>query len=124
MNIEDLQQKQNSISDLRRLPDARYENIFTIGKNNGYYFYNILKTIKFPENLNPDLFYYKIIDQKLPYTAISYKIYGTQDLWWFIVLSNNIQNPVQYITPGTKLKIIKKEYLKNILTQIKKLNNA
>ena len=44
MKIEDLQKKQNQILDLTNLQDTRYEGIFNLGKNNGYYFYNILKT--------------------------------------------------------------------------------
>lgn len=123
-NIEDLQINQNDAPDLPNLPPQRYENIFKLGKNNGYYFFNILKSVKFPEDLSTDIFYYKTVETKMPHTALSYKIYGTQNLWWFLLLSNNIINPVKYLTPGTRIKVIKKEYIKDIIDQIKKLSNA
>ena len=48
----------------------------------------------------------------------------SQDLWWFILLTNNITNPISVVQPGTVLKIIKKEYVDDIINNILKLNNA
>lgn len=124
MKITDLQLSQNNINDLPNLSKYRYENIFNLGTNNNYYFYNIIKTIKFPENLAINLYYKKTITGKTPYTKISYDAYGTQNLWWLIILVNNITNPVNVITPGTVLKIIKPEFLDNIIDNIKNLNNV
>lgn len=122
--IVDLNKKQNEITDLADLESTRYENIFNLGTRDNYYFFNIIKTVKFPENLNPELYYTKIITGKKPYTAISFEFYGTQNLWWLILLSNNITNPVDVITPGTRLKIIKREYINDVIQSIKNLNNA
>ena len=124
MKIIDLNKKHNDIDELSNLSDNRYENIFNMGTNNNYFFYNIIKTIKFPEELDSNIFDYKIINQKLPYTAVSYNVYGTQNLWWLILLSNNITNPVDVITPGTRLKIIKTKFVKDIINTIIELNNA
>jgi len=124
MKIIDLNKKHNDIDELSNLSDNRYENIFNMGTNNNYFFYNIIKTIKFPEELDSNIFDYKIINQKLPYTAVSYNVYGTQNLWWLILLSNNITNPVDVITPGTRLKIIKSKFVKDIINTIIELNNA
>ena len=124
MKIIDLNKKHNDIDELSNLSDNRYENIFNMGTNNNYFFYNIIKTIKFPEELDSSIFDYKIINQKLPYTAVSYNVYGTQNLWWLILLSNNITNPVDVIIPGTRLKIIKSKFVKDIINTIIELNNA
>tara|TARA_R110000796_G_scaffold14724_4_gene47931 strand:- start:140 stop:514 length:375 start_codon:yes stop_codon:yes gene_type:complete len=124
MKIIDLNKKHNDIDELSNLSDNRYENIFNMGTNNNYFFYNIIKTVKFPEELDSSIFDYKIINQKLPYTAVSYNVYGTQNLWWLILLSNNITNPVDVITPGTRLKIIKSKFVKDIINTIIELNNA
>ena len=124
MKIIDLNKKHNDIDELSNLSDNRYENIFNMGTNNNYFFYNIIKTIKFPEELDSSIFDYKIINQKKPYTAVSYDVYGTQNLWWLILLSNNITNPVDVITPGTRLKIIKSKFVKDIINTIIELNNA
>lgn len=122
--IEDLEKTRNDIPDLSNLSVYRYENIFKIGKNNNFYFYNILKNIKFPANLELDLYYTKVLTSKMPYTTISQQEYGTQDLWWLIVLSNKLNNPVQVPPAGISLKIIKRKYIKNIIDAIKSLNNV
>jgi hypothetical protein len=124
MKIVDLNLKNNEIKALSKISKSRYENIFNVGTNNEYYFYNIIKTVKFPEDLSPGIFYNKTITNKAPYTAISFDVYSTQDLWWFILLTNNITNPISVVQPGTVLKIIKKEYVDDIINNILKLNNA
>jgi len=122
--ITDLDKTQNNIPELDKLEKYRYENIFKVGRNNNYYFYNILKTITFPENLNKDIFYYETITSRRPLTTISYNIYGNQDLWWLIVLTNKITNPIETIAPGTALKIIKPEFVDKIITSIRRKNNV
>ena len=124
MKIVDLNLKNNEIKALSKISKSRYENIFNVGTNNEYYFYNIIKTVKFPEDLSPGIFYNKTITNKVPYTAISFDVHSTQDLWWFILLTNNITNPISVVQPGTVLKIIKKEYVEDIINNILKLNNA
>ena len=124
MKIVDLNLKNNEIKALSKISKSRYENIFNVGTNNEYYFYNKIKTVKFPEDLSPGIFYNKTITNKVPYTAISFYVYSTQDLWWFILLTNNITNPISVVQPGTVLKIIKKEYVEDIINNILKLNNA
>lgn len=124
MIIKDIEKKQNDIEDLPLLPVNRYENIFNMGTNNSYYFFNINKTIKFPDNLDKNIFYEKIVNARKPYTAISFDSYGTQDLWWLILLANKITNPVSVVKPGTKLKIIKQKYIKDIIKSIQTLSNA
>jgi hypothetical protein len=124
MKIIDLNKKHNDIDELSNLSDNRYENIFNMGTNNNYFFYNIIKTVKFPKELDSSIFDYRIINQNKPYTSVSYDVYGTQNLWWLILLSNNITNPVDVITPGTRLKIIKSKFVKDIINTIIELNNA
>ena len=124
MKIIDLNKKHNDIDELSNLSDNRYENIFNMGTNNNYFFYNIIKTVKFPKELDSSIFDYRIINQNKPYTSVSYDVYGTQNLWWLILLSNNITNPVDVITPGTRLKIIKSKFAKDIINTIIELNNA
>lgn len=124
MKIIDLNKKHNDIDELSNLSDNRYENIFNMGTNNNYFFYNIIKTVKFPKELDSSIFDYRIINQNKPYTSVSYDVYGTQNLWWLILLSNNITNPVDVITPGTRLKIIKSKFVRDIINTIIELNNA
>lgn len=110
---------QNNITDLPKLRRENYENIFNVyTEEDGYYFYNLLQTIVIPDNL-PDGFYdtYNVIyGDTWPY--ISYKAYNTPNLWWPILHANNIIDPTQNPVPGTFIKILKIDVVKNILSQI------
>jgi hypothetical protein len=106
-------------------PDEYYENIFNMYKDtneNGdmYYFYNIGKKITLPDNIDEGVFDYFSVPDTLPLTTISYQVYGSMHLWWLILLTNNIQNSLKLLSPGSVIKIIKKEYLGAILDSLKK----
>jgi len=111
---------QNKLADLPVLKNLRYENIFRVytNKNNQYY-YNLLQSVFMPENLNEEYVYYQSINSKTPWTLISFNAYRTVELWWLICLTNQIFNPVKFPDRGTVLKIIKPQYVPNILNEIK-----
>jgi hypothetical protein len=123
--------KQNDIKDLPKLSQERYENIFHVfeaikpisntdsSPNNIYYFYNILTKISIPSDVSEDVFEYYRISKQYPWTTISYRIYGTQYLWWLIALTNKIINPTQIPKPGDILKVIKPEFVGIILNDIR-----
>jgi hypothetical protein len=113
-------QKQNDINNLPTLDQFRYENIFNVYQNKtGQYFYNILRKVNFPEDINETVYStYVVPNDNLPYTFISYKVYGTIYLWWVICSVNHIINPVNYPTAGTKLKILKPEYVRSVLQSL------
>lgn len=112
--------KLTNIKDLPyEIDSENYENIFNIylDKDNNYFF-NLLKKIDFPEDLDPDVFdYYETLPIDT-YPNISYKFYNTVKLWWLICASNNIDNPMKQPTAGTVLKIIKPYYVNTILTKM------
>ncbi len=112
--------KQNDIEDLNTLDSTRLENFFNIYTNTtGEYFYNILNTVNFnTEDMSP--MYYDLYTV-LPgdtYTFISYKQYGTINLWWLICSFNSIINPITLPESGKVLKILKTKYVSNILSRI------
>ena len=74
-------------------------------------------SIIFPDNLNENLFYTITVNDKTPWTTISYNVYNTIELWWLIVLINKISNPV-LPSSKTTLKILKPEYIRSVLSQI------
>jgi len=118
MAIEELNQNNNEINELLELGDFNYENIFKMYKVNDFYAFNILKTINLPQDLAPKHFDWVIIDRKMSWTNLSFLEYGTIKLWWLICLANNIQNPVQFPTQGTRIKVINKRVVPQILRQI------
>lgn len=111
------------INNLERIPSISYENIFRLyltenQNSSNFYYYNILNSVYFPENIPTGIYYEITLNKRLPWTAISYNEYRTTDLWWLIVLTNKIFNPVYYPAPGSVLKIIKPEYVKLVLNEI------
>jgi hypothetical protein len=114
---------QNTISDLPKLNNENYENIFNVYiDNNNYYFYNLLQTVVIPDSLPEG--YYDVYDVMYGDTwpFISYKVYNTPNLWWVILSTNKIIDPTTQPTPGGQLKILKSNYVSQILSQISTQN--
>jgi hypothetical protein len=108
------------IPNLPALSEYKYENIFKVFQNTeGYYFYNIIKKISFPDDIDQDLYTIERPIRTMPYTALSYDFYKTIDLWWLICLVNKISNPLSLIEPGTELKIIKPIQVSGVIDKIK-----
>lgn len=111
-------------SSFAELPENSYENIFRMYSSKyfsskEFYFYNILNSVYIPADV-PTAYYYTItINRILPWTAISYNEYRTMNLWWLICAFNQIQDPVKYPVPGTQLKILRPEFVKTVLDNIR-----
>ena len=117
--MADFGKYQSQIVDLPDLSEYRYENIFKVyATKDKQYWYNIAKRISIGDDLNANLFYTITVTQRTPWTVISYRAYQTTELWWLILLVNKITNPM--ILPRTStLKILKPEYVRTIISQIK-----
>ena len=109
---------QNNIEELPDLNEYRYENLFRVYQQDGYYIYNIINTLSFDKDLDREYYYEWMVNKPLPWTIISYIHYDTINLWWLICLLNGIMNPVHFPETGTVLKIFKPPYVRNILEQI------
>ncbi len=111
---------QNDVDLLKDLELYTYENIFRAYKTGpkDFLYYNILKKIDIPDNINETLFEYIEIPSSLPLTTLSFRIYGTTYLWWLIMIVNKIDNPAK-IESGKKIKFIKKPFLRTVLEGIK-----
>ena len=106
--------------ELVRLSDYEYENIFKMYKTgDGFFGYNILRTVILPEDIQPELYDVVLVDRQMSWTNLSFLEYGTIKLWWLICITNKIQNPVQFPAQGMKLKIIKKEFVSQLINRIK-----
>lgn len=111
---------QNNIASLPSLTDYRYENIFKMyQQGDGGYYYNILNKVTIPDNIDKSVYYTTIINERTPWTTVSYTAYGTIDLWWLIVILNKIKDPTQ--VPSGTIKILKPEYIRPVISEI--LNN-
>ena len=110
--------KQNAIRELPGLSDYRYENIFNVYQQaDGKFYYNINSTVSIPDNINKNTYYTTVVNGRSPWTAISYRAYGTIELWWLIVILNKITNPLT--PPNGTIKILKPEYVRSVISEIK-----
>lgn len=112
--------KQNEIQDnsVSTLNSYQFENTFNVYEADGFYFYNLLKNVSFPDNLSVGV--YNVVrpfpNELLP--SLSYRVYNTTSLWWVIALANNITNPLESLNPEDRLKIINTNYIQTILSKI------
>ena len=76
-------------------------------------------------NLNNDSFYnlYEV-DNDDWLDTVAFKVYQTPNLWWVIAIVNNISNPFEELYPGKILRILKPNYIYNILKEIKSIGEA
>lgn len=113
-------QKQSNISDLTPLDSYCFENFFNVYKDRDKYFYNLLNTVTFPNDI-ADTYYQKYIVpfENLTWTDISNKQYGTPLLWWLICSVNNINNPINFPKAGDVLKILDPTVVAQVLQSIK-----
>jgi hypothetical protein len=111
--------KQKNIEALPRLDSENFEGIFNVHReDNGMYYYNLLNTIVFPKNLPSTLFTYYTWEDQDTWPLVSYKNYKTPNLWWIILLANDISNPLETFPTGNTLLIPSTEVVKQILSQI------
>jgi hypothetical protein len=111
--------KQNQLKELPRLNAENFENIFNVYQDqDGMYFYNLLQTIIFPQNLPANLFTQYVVAYGDTWPFISFKALGSPNLWWIILLANNIQNPLEPLVNGTIIKIPIMDVVKEVLTQM------
>ena len=114
--------KQNEIKDvaITKLSAQNIENLFNISqKDNGQYFYNIIKTVNFPADIDPSIYTQYETKPKDTWPLIAFKHYKDLRLWWLICSANQINNPVAQPEPGTVLKIISADVVRSVLNKIK-----
>jgi hypothetical protein len=110
---------QSDFEDLPKLSLYRYENFLNIYTDtDGTRFYNLLRSINiFPANDSSaeDAYTVKLNDNWL---LISYKYYGTVYLWCLVCVYNRISNPSVQPKAGTIIKLLKKELVWPIISNL------
>jgi hypothetical protein len=81
----------------------------------GIPFYLLSKNVHFPDNDNT-LYSYVYVSENIPWTILSYQLYGTLNYWW--VLSSLNKNQPFYAKQGSSIKYINKYTLEEILSYI------
>lgn len=111
---------QNDIPELPRLTQYNFENLFKVYTDiDDLYYYNITNSIFFPDDIANDAYFnYRISGSNVSWTYLSYIHYGTIKLWWILCTLNNVDNPMILPEPGTFVKILKPNALRDVLQQI------
>lgn len=114
--------RQNDIKDpdVPSLGSHDMENIFNVYKtDSGKYFYNLLKTIKFPDNIDRSFIgsIFPRAGELLP--QLSFRLYGAVNLWWVIAILNNIQNPLEELPADKPIFYLNKDAVRIVLSGIK-----
>ena len=104
-----------------KITPQNYENIFNVyeDEDEGWYYYDLLKKVNFPEDLNPNVYTFYTVNRGDIWPTLAWKFYRNVKLWWIICAANQIQNPTQLPAPGTQLKILNTTTIRNILNQLK-----
>ena len=117
------QLRQSKIPALPTISKDRYENIFNVYKTSkgesSYFFYNINKKVNIDlNNVDPNVFKYIKISQRIPWTTVSYREYSTMHLWWLILAVNGKRNPIIAPQLGEVIRLIKAPFINSILDQL------
>ncbi len=96
-----------ALLNLSKDQEFKLERIFDVYKQaqGKYFYYNLFNTVKFPENIDRQLFTTYHTKPNEAWTIISYKHYGRIDLWWMIACLNNIDDTFLPQPPGSKLMV-------------------
>jgi hypothetical protein len=104
------------------LSNSSDTNLYPImfDSSNNEYFMNIFRAYIINNDVqNNVLFYstYEVSDSDW-FDTISNKYYETSYLWWLIPLMNNMHNPFEGLNPGDNLKILKRDYVYQLLKEV------
>lgn len=103
-----------------KLTPQNYENIFSVFEDlDGFYYFNLLRTINFPTDLDPTTYTIYNTNNGDIWPLISWKFYKSVKLWWLICAANQIIDPTIMPEVGTELKIINKEVVRDLLNEIR-----
>ena len=115
--------KHNDIKGItKKILTVNMENIFNVYVDdkmlNDKYFYNILKTIIIPDDID-DIYYEKYtVTSGDTWTNLAYRFYGQVEAWWIICVTNGIMDPTSLPQTGNVLKILTRNAARQILTTI------
>jgi len=90
------------------------------------YFMNIFRSFDVNEEASRNVLYYstyEVGENDIFLDNISYKIYKTPHLWWVIALINNIQNPFEDLNVGDNIKVLKNEYISQVLKDVETIGS-
>lgn len=109
----------------RRLPNSSYLNLFDVLRDTetNEKFLNIFKSYIVSDTSLDEIVIYDSYEAENNdwWDTIATKFYGNPFLWWVIAMTNDVINPFEYLEPGQEVKVLKQEYLHQILKEIRRI---
>ena len=103
----------------RKLPYTKFENFLNVYEDDdGFNFYNLLRSVNVLPANDTSIEEEYIVKPKDTWIFIAYKYYDNMNLWWLVCEYNQIKNPTKMPEIGTKLKLLKPEYVGYILDEL------
>ena len=104
------------------LSNSSQLNLFPImfDQSKNEYYLNIFRCYILNDEVQRNILFYlthEVSDSDWLDT-ISDHYYGTPSLWWLVAMINNINSPFEDLIPGINLKILKSEYIYQILREM------
>lgn len=98
-----------------------FSDTFNTYSMNGVRFSIMNKDIIYPDDKSLEFYASILIPEDIPWTILSYKLYGTIDYWWLLAGINrhktgNTTSSIFYAPSGMTCYYIKKQYLNNFFT--------
>jgi len=88
-------------------------------------FLNLFRSYKLNEDVQTDVVFfgsYEVSNDEF-WDDIAYKLYGIPQLWWVIALINNVVNPFEELSDGDNIKILKEDYIYNLIKDLEELSD-
>jgi hypothetical protein len=81
---------------------------------------NIFRSFIVNDSIFNNARYYNLheVDSSDWLDGIAYQYYENDGLWWLVAMTNNIVNPFEELEEGNFLRILKPQYIYNILKEI------
>ncbi len=105
-----------------RIPSTSILNILPQMTYNGIDCVNIFKSYEIVEAYKKSISYYSIyeVQDGDRWEVLANKFYLNRYLWWVIAIFNGIIDPFSELAVGTQLKIIKSQFISEIIYAIRK----
>lgn len=119
-----IEKSNKSFYDLTKhsLSNSSELNLYPIMFDSAYneHFLNIFRVYVINEDVHNSALFYLThdVDDSDWFDTIANEYYETSYLWWVIPLFNNMANPFEDLEPGDNLKILRREYLYQLLKEM------
>jgi len=88
--------------------------------SNNEYFLNIFRAYIINDDVQNNVLFYSTHESNDSdwFDTISNSYYETSYLWWLIPLMNNMVNPFEDLEPGMNLKVLRQDYVYQLLKEM------